>query len=438
MIERSLLWIKSARARPFVRQISGMMAMTAFGQGLYMLAGPFIGRIYSPEQIGFFGLFVTVWTVLALFACGLYDLAIPSARDDEEARRLSGVSFLLGIVIALLSGVGVSLASATDLFGLGIFPLWVGALMVAGMLAQVAVLIGQAWAVRRNEVLVIGRANLLMNGLRSVLQVVGGLLSPLWAIMVAGEIVARLAQARQMMKSRIAPGTKLIAWNGFAPTLNAHRRFPIIFGPAFALDSSASLLQTAMVGLLFGPAEMGQYFLMRRTLDLPVAFAFRSLSDIFLARQLAIAREAPARLRPFFLHSGAMLALVGLAASAPLFIWGADMFRLFYGPNWGMAGILAAIMAPAMVLNLAVAPVARIFQITDKAHLRLLPGLVNVAGTLLALWIADRYALSLAEAIIGISITICVQYIVYFIAGYYVAGHVTLSRVPSAREVPDR
>ena len=435
MITRGLSWLKRFKTHPFVRQISGMMAMTALGQGLYMLAGPFIGRIYSPEQIGYFGLFVAIWTVLALFACGLYDIAIPAARNDAEARRLSGVSALLGIGIGSASGAALSLAVMQGWFGLGIFPRWVGAVMSVGMLAQMMVLIAQAWAVRRDEVLAIGRANVLMNGLRSILQVAGGLIYPLWAMMIAAEIVARIAQARQMVHNRSGGAVRLFAWDGIFSTVKNYRRFPIVFGPAFALDSLATLLQTAMLGLLFGAAEMGQFFLMRRTLDLPVAFAFRSLSDLFLARQILMARQAPHRLRPFFLRSAAMLALIGLAASAPLLICGAELFSLFYGANWGVAGTLAALMVPAMVLNLAVAPVARVFQITDKSHLRLLPGVVNVGGTLLVLWAADRYALNLAETVAGISLAISVQYVVYFLAGYHAAGHVTLGREMSAREV---
>jgi O-antigen/teichoic acid export membrane protein len=116
-------------------------------------------------------------------------------------------------------------------------------------------------------------------------------------------------------------------------------------------------------------------------------------------------------------------------------IWGPELFRLFYGPNWGVAGMLAAIMVPSMVFNLVVAPVSRVFQLTHKAHLRLLPGLVNTAGTLLVLWFADRYGLSLVETVAGISITICVQYAVYFAAGYYVAGHVTPGAAPPSQAI---
>jgi len=424
MIARGLSLAMRIKSHPFARQVSGMMLLTAAGQGVYMLAGPFIGRLYSPEQIGIFGLFVTLWTLLGMFACGLYDLAIPAARNDDEARQVSGAAALIGTGVGIFSGAGLSIVADNQWFGLGVFPLWVGAVMTSAMFAQMVVLIGQAWAVRRNEVMVIGRANVLMNALRSIFQVAGGLLSPVWGTMAVGEIVARLVQAWRMSKSKVAPGAPLIRWRGLAAAIRNYRRYPAIFGPAFAVDSVAALLQTAMIGVLFSTAEMGQFFLMRRTLDLPVAFAFRSLSDLFFARQLILSRTSPQKLRPFFLFSGAVLAIVGLAGGAPLIIWGSELFTLFYGANWSVAGDLAAIMVPAMVLNLAVAPVSRVFQVSTMAHLRLLPGLTNMAGTLLVFWIADDYALTLPQVIAGLSTTICLQYVVYFAAGYFVAGHV--------------
>lgn len=433
MIARGLSLAARIKSHPFVRQISGMMLLTAVGQGLYVLAGPFIGRLYSPEQIGLFGLFVTMWMVLALFAGGLYDLAIPGARDDDEARMLGGASVAMGIGIGVLSGGGLSLASANGWFGLDILPIWAGIPMFSGMVAQTIVLIGQAWAVRRNEVMTIGRASVMMNGLRSLLQILGGLLAPFWVMMAAGEIVARVVQGRMMGKDNANPAARLIAWNGARAAIVSHRRFPIVFAPAFGLDGIAILLQTAMMGYLFGAAEMGQFFLMRRTLDLPVAFAFRSLSDLFFARQLIMAREAPHRLRPFFLRSGALLAIVGALGGAPLFFWGPELFRLFYGSNWGVAGALAAIMLPAMIINLAVAPVSRVFQITTKSYLRLLPGLVNVAGSLFVLWLANRFSLSLVETTIGVSLTIGLHYVVYFAAGYFVAGHVTPTEIAAGQ-----
>lgn len=420
MISHGVSFLKRWRAHPFVRQISGMMLLTIAGQGIYLIAGPFIGRIYTPEQIGLYGLFMTIFMMLGLYACGLYDLAIPAVNDDDEAGVLSDASLFLGVLIALASGAVLTIFIINGFLGLGSFPRWMGLMMAAGMIAHTNVLIGQAWAVRNNDVLRIGRSNVTMNALRGGLQVLGGLFAPLWGVMAVSEIAARIAQSRQVRRRRIKQNGDYsrASLQAMASAIRRNKRYPTVFGPSFALDSMATLVQTATIGMMFGAAEMGQYFLMRRTLDLPVAFAFKSLSDVFFARQIVIVRDAPERLRPFFVKSAAGLAIAGGLVSLPLLVFGPELFKLFFGPAWGTAGSLAAIMVVPTALNLAVAPVARVFQLSRWAQLRVVPGVINLIGSLLVLWLAQAHNLSLIQVTIGISIVIGLQYCIYFGAGY--------------------
>lgn len=415
---------RRARNHELVRVVSGMMALTLIGQGLYVLAGPFIGRFYSPEEVGYFGLFVTVSAVLGVFACGLYDLAIPAARDDEQARRLGGVCMAFSLGLATISGIGFTIATAIPALGISNLPAWSGIMMAIAVATQGWVLLGQAWAIRRNEVLAIGQGHVLMNGTRSALQVLGGLIFPFWFVLVAGELIARIAQAWCMNLGRLSEPKAKFKLKQMNAIVVEHRRFPIVFGPAFSLDSLSTLLQTGMIGALFGAMEMGQYFLMRRTLDLPVAFAFRSLSDAFFARQLALARQTPEKLTHFFVKMSGLLAMLGIAVSWPLFIWGPELFMLFYGSEWALAGELAAIMVVPIILNLAVAPVARVFQLSHWSQLRLIPSVINLVGSLILLSLTISYELEFHQAVIGIAIVTTILYVSYFASGILASKHI--------------
>lgn len=415
----------------FFQQVKGMIFLTVIGQGLYLVAGPFIGRIYSPQQMGVFGLFFTIWVLVSVFSCGLYDQAIPAADDDGEARLLGGASIMIGMPIALISGIGIAAASKLDLLGLGALPAWAGILMFLGMVAQMAVLLGQAWAIRSDDVLRIGRSNVLMNGMRGVFQIAGGLVMPLWGTLAASEFVARLAQAISLFRCRSSSKWRVVQRGEIGQVVSKYRRFPLVFGPALAIDSLAMFLQTAMLGVLFGAAEMGQYFLMRRTLDIPVAFAFRSLADVFFAKQIALAREAPHLMRPFFLRSSIALAALGVIGFSPLLVWGAELFQMFFGQSWGLAGTLAAIMVPATIANLAVAPVSKVFLISKRAHLRLAPAIANLAGTLVVFYLATVYEFSIEQTVIGTSLAITVQYAIYFMVGFLAAGDMTTAHANS-------
>ena len=413
-----------ARNHELVRVVSGMMVLTLIGQGLYVLAGPFIGRLYSPEEVGYFGLFVTVSAALGVFACGLYDLAIPAVRDDEQARNLGGVCMAFSFGLATIGGIGFTLATAIPALGLGDLPAWSGVMMAIAIATQGWVLVGQAWAIRHNEVRAIGQGHVLMNGTRSALQVLGGVVLPFWFILVAGELIARIAQAFCFNVTRMLGAKAKFKPKQMKTSVIEHRRFPMVFGPAFFLDSMSTLLQTGMIGALFGALEMGPYFLMRRTLDLPVAFAFRSLSDAFFAKQLALAKQAPEQLTHFFLKMSGLLAMVGIGVSWPLFVWGAELFKLFYGPDWALAGELAAIMVLPIILNLAVAPVARVFQLSNWSQLRLIPSGINIIGTLILLQIATSCDLQFQQVIIGISIVTAALYVSYFFSGIIASKHI--------------
>lgn len=421
------------RRRPFARQVGGMVMLTAFGQGLYVLAGPLIGRIFSPDQLGYYGLFFTLWVVGGGAVCFMYDYAIAVVHDDGDARDLTWLCLILGGGVSLLAGSGLAASAAGQWFGLGMFPIWAGPLFSLALLIGIVNQLAQNWRVRHNDVLKIGRSNVTLNALRGLSQVLLGLLSPVWYMLIAGEIVGRVIGTAQLVSgSRSKNAVLFPGGRRLLQAMRKHKTFPVIFGPAFILDASAMLLQLWALGVLYGPVTMGQYFLMRRTLDMPVAFAVKSLTDLFHARQIVEAREAPERLRSSYVRASASLAAGGFAAGLPVFLFGEQLFRFFYGANWGLAGTLASIMVPAMVLNLAVAPVSRIFLLSPRPYLRLIPGVAINVLTVAAIVLALRQSLPITQTVALFSVAIGTQYLFYFAAGYFAAGRMLPGEVQKA------
>jgi O-antigen/teichoic acid export membrane protein len=252
-----------------------------------------------------------------------------------------------------------------------------------------------------------------------------------------GELAGRIANLWHLARYRKWRGLYLACRRypraDLRATLHRYRQFPLLLLPSQTLDSGVGFAQSAALAYFFGPSGLGMFFLMRRTLDLPVAFVFRSLSDIFYARQARDVRFAPDRVRPFFMRSVLLLAGAGTLVGVPLMIASPTLFALIFGPEWRQAGVLAAIMAPAAIMNLAVAPVARVFALTTKPHLRFWFSAANLGGTLLALLSVKLLALDLVGATIALSIATFVAYVVYFVAGY-VASAALLPPEPVAEQ----
>ena len=82
--------------RPFLKKIGAMMLLTVLGHASYLLAGPLIGRIFSPDQIGIYGLFFTIWSIGSAAVCLMYDTAVPAATSDTDADDLTFASIMIG------------------------------------------------------------------------------------------------------------------------------------------------------------------------------------------------------------------------------------------------------------------------------------------------------------------------------------------------------
>lgn len=409
---------------PFRRAVGGMMAYTAIGQGFYVLTAPIIGRLYSPEQIGVYGLFFTIAVTLAGFVSMLYDLAIPAARNNRDAIELTWGAAAIAVAFSVVSGAGLALASATGVMGMSRLPVYAGAFLLALLLLQAALQILQGWLIRTQQALTIGKSNVMLNIARGSSQVGLGLGSANWVSMVIGELLGRTLAVSAMLHKRPVPRLVRPRWAKVAGTLRRYREFPAVLLPAQLVEGAALVIQISGLTVLYGTAALGQYFLMRRTLDLPVAFIFRSLSDVFYAKLAELTRSEPHRIRGFFVRAFAVLALCGGISALPLVFYGPEIFALIFGEQWREAGALAAVMVPAAVLNLAVAPVSRVFALTDLPSLRYVPGVVGLIGTGLVILFAWQNGWDLYTATIGLSAAITGSYLAYFAAGYVAAGRI--------------
>lgn len=407
------------------RNVGGMMALTAAGQAIYLLTGPLIGRLFSPAEFGLYGLFYS----FAITAAGVtflnFDLAIPAADSDEDARlvTLGAIVVMLGMILTI-TGVMAALI-VLDVAGFGQLSLLAAGLLVPVLLAQGIVQLLQSWRVRTNETLVIGKSTIALNVIRGLTQIGVGWLFPLWWALVAGEITGRIANAIYLFRGKFSYRRSGISYtlNDIKSALGRYRKFATVLLPAQFLDSIVVLLQSAGLAYIYGSPALGVFFLMRRTLDMPVAFVFRSLSDVFYARLAQDTRVAPERVRPFFLKSGFALMATGMVVAIPFMFAAPSLFAIFFGEEWREAGVLAAIMIPASVLNIAVAPVARIFALTHRPGLRFAFSIVMSVTTCIVLATAYWFGLSLRETTIGLSMSAFLAYLTYFVAGYVACSH---------------
>ena len=84
----------------FITNVLKLVSGSVASQILAILLVPLITRIYSPDDLGVFQLFVSVSGILVIFSTFSYQYAIMLPKTDEDS---ANIVFLCSVLVTLIS-----------------------------------------------------------------------------------------------------------------------------------------------------------------------------------------------------------------------------------------------------------------------------------------------------------------------------------------------
>jgi O-antigen/teichoic acid export membrane protein len=341
-----------------LRAILTLLAGGALAQALPLLLGPWLTRLYRPEDFGLYHLFAAVAANAAVVACARYEFALPMARDDAEATALRSLCLRLlaaSVAVSAAAGLGWALWAGVP------WPLWLPAAVGALGLVSLATL--NATRAQRFRGLAIARV--VQHGGGALAQVAAGLLQA----GVTGLIVAPIAAALAAVAALGWPGPARAARAQWQAVARVHRSFPILNTPHAFLGALQDTLAVALVAGSLGPAAAGAWGLALRYLKAPATLVGGAVSQALYPRLAALggvsastnaAGAEPigctAAGRALVLRTMALLALLATPLVAALWWLGPRLFAWAFGPDWAAAGELARALALYIGLHFVASP----------------------------------------------------------------------------------
>lgn len=340
-----------------LRAILTLLAGGALAQALPLLLGPWLTRLYRPEDFGLYHLFAAVAANAAVVACARYEFALPMAGDEGEATALRALCLRL-----LAASVAISAAAALGwaLWAGVLWPLWLPAAVGALGLVSLATL--NATRAQRFRGLAIARV--VQHGGGALGQVAAGLLQA----GVTGLVVVPIAAALAAVAALGWPGPARAARAQWQAVARAHRSFPILNTPHAFLGALQDTLALALVAGSLGPAAAGAWGLALRYLKAPATLVGGAVSQALYPRLAALGgvpASAAAGAEPIgctaagralVLRTMALLALLATPLVAALWWLGPRLFTWAFGPDWVAAGELARALALYIGLHFVASP----------------------------------------------------------------------------------
>lgn len=393
----------------FVKNIIVLISGTALAQAIPIVISPFLTRIYSPENFGVLGLFVSMSTLLGVIVSLRYDSAIIQADNDAEAKQLGVVAFIFALffsfillLIVIFLNDSISLLFDNERIGnwLYFLPLTVLSVSLFYILSF--------WLNRKKRFVEMSINKIVNKSSESFISLLIGLLSfktiGLLFGYIFGQFFTTLLLVNKVRKDkfRLKP---LLA----KKVIKKYKEFPIYFLPSTIMSEISSNVSLILMGSLYGATFTGFYALVFRVTYLPLGLVGNSIGDVY--RQKAYEHYLEfGNCKELFFKTFKTLFLLGLMPLVVLLFMGEFLFMFVFGSEWETAGTISRYFSFLIFFQFISTPLAYTVFLNKSHKFDFVLQFLRALFTIVSLFIGYYYD----NFMLGIKLMVVV-YCVYYI-----------------------
>jgi O-antigen/teichoic acid export membrane protein len=363
----------SAGFGPFARKVMSLSALTAVGQGSFVVALPLLSRLYTPTDFGVFTIYLSIVNIGGPLIGLKFESALYAARTNEEARTTLALSILTVILMGAAATGGLYLcaeawpAAFNPVVRLTLAFLPFG-LVLAGMWS-----VSSAWAIRSEAISTLAVARLLQPASMTVMQLAAAFVLPAsGVVLIVAHLLSHVAYSvfvfsKTLVRSDLSSlfPTK---WFDVLRHARAQRAFPLYALPAHMSLLAVSNLPPLLLMLFYGAGIAGECGVAYRLVAAPLAIASLPMGAILTS---VVSRRPPSvvvvRLaRKVFLANLCLVSvpILLLAVAAPA------IAPAVFGDGWARTGEIIAAFALLGAAQSLAAPFTEITSIFRSQALR--------------------------------------------------------------------
>lgn len=338
--------INKLKKNSFLLNIITLISGSAISQGILFAATPFLTRLYTPEEFGYFSLYAAIVAVLTSVASWKYELAIMLPKEEKDAQAVLFLSILATIItsafvfILIVIFKPLIVTHITDEVATFIWIVPLGVLFSG--LYQVFI----SFSSRKKYFRSVSVSRISQSGGAVTVQGTsrGFDLFPqglVWG-KLAGDLLALLALLLVHIKNKTIH-LKSVTKKDILLNANTYKDFPKYQSLAQFLASLSQNIPFFLLTTLYNPEIAGYYMLTSRILFVPTALIGRSTKEVFY--QKASEMYAKGRsIKDLYLKTTLGLAKLGIVPFIIVGIFAQQLFTYFLGSEWLVSGIFAQLI----------------------------------------------------------------------------------------------
>jgi O-antigen/teichoic acid export membrane protein len=394
----------------FVRDAAWMTAVNLAGEVVLVATIPVLASLARPAEYGRYAFFLGFTTFFGTLGTGLYDWAILSAKQ-RVAEIVTTAAIVVGFACASAIGLFSFLASSINIERFADATTVALTLLPLAIFATLLLRVDRAIALRRQMVVLMAVFDFLR-----VAAIIGAQAAALVAGLPDGLMVGHVAG---VCFAAVIATMMLVSSHTFLKTIRrpsrmlrvliAYRRFPLQAATGEALSIFSLYLAAFAIGVIYGAAPAGIFFLADRIIGGPVRLIQSSTVQVSLAR-LSAAFRAGRPLRPLIRRIVLGHAAIALLPPFAVALLGPPLVGFFFNQEWANLTGYLVILTPAYAARLVANAAGTVFIAAGRPLVLLMFETQRAAG--LVAWFAFCWAasISLPRCLIGYAIFFTLWY----------------------------
>ncbi len=377
----------------FIRNVLKLVSGSVTAQILGILLVPIITRIYSPDDLGVFQIFVAISGILVIFSTFSYQFAIMLPKNEEDSANVVFLCSILVTLISLLTAVVVlsfpkDIENALNAPGASKYFIYLPAIIFFNGLFFVQ----NYWLSRKVRFGVIAGARVIDTLSTKAFQLV----APIWNVsplgLIAGYVVG-YGCADLFMLRGVKEDLKVfkkVSIKKMKEMAIQYKNFPLFSSWSALANTISPQVPTFMLAHFYSTSVVGYFSLANQVVNMPMGLIGTAIQQVFFQRISEVKNEN-GDMKTVVSEVYKKLILIGIFPMILLLILGEEIFTFAFGESWNVSGTYVKILVPWIFLYFISSPISTLYSVFEKQKVWLTFSMILLASRIVSLAIGGIY-----------------------------------------------
>ncbi len=379
----------------FIANVLKLVSGSVTAQILGILLVPIITRIYSPDDLGIFQLFLSVSGILVIFSTFSYQFAIMLPKTEEDSANVAFLCAILVTLVSILTAVAI-IIFPTDIEhiinspGSSKYLIYLPAIIFFNGLFFVQ----NYWLSRKIRFGVIAGSRILNTLSTKVFQ----LAIPIWSVsplgLIAGYVVGYgFADLFMLKGAKEDLGIfKKVSIKKMKEMAVQYKNFPLFSSWSTLANTISPQVPTFLLAYFYSTSVVGYFSLANQVVNMPMGILGIAIQQVFFQKISEVKNgNGKGDMKVIVGEVYKKLILIGIFPMILLLILGEEIFTFAFGKSWYISGTYVKILVPWIFLVFLSSPISTLYSVFEKQKVWLTFSIFLLISRVVALAIGGTY-----------------------------------------------